>query len=236
MSVNVLHIDRLRVESNRDYGQGLPDLTSEHLFYIIVVLAPGKDVVALAILPVRERIVRFHRRPPADELCSDRDVLRSHHTLHEAYRFGASKVAPQTHGIAARLRRHINLQQRSSDTRLTLEIDSQTSAHLQRSARDKALSPELLAADLLTRALNQEKQRRHAEATLETLTPREREITQLAARGLTNLQIAEALIISPETVKTHVRHALAKLGLRSKMDLRLLFLDLGIRWWQDSGK
>ncbi len=155
---------------------------------------------------------------------------------HEAYRFGASKVAPQTPGLAARLRRYIGWKQRGSDTQLTLEIDSQTSAHLQRSARDKALSPELLAAILLTRALGQERQRRRAEAALETLTPREQEITQLTARGLTNLQIAEALVISPETVKTHVRHALAKLGLRSKMDLRLLFIDLGIRWWQDSAK
>ena len=188
------------------------------------------------ILPVREIIVRFRRRPPTDEPRSDRDVHQVHHVPYEAYRFGAPKVAPQTRGIAARLRRHISRQQRGSDTRLTLEIDSQTSAHLERSARDKALSPELLASNLLTRALGQEKQRSRAEAALETLTPREQEITRLTARGLTNLQIAEALVISPETVKTHVRHALAKLGLRSKMDLRLLFLDLGIRWWQDSAK
>ena len=188
------------------------------------------------ILPVREIIVRFRRRPPTDEPRSDHDVHQVHHVPYETYRFGAPKVAPQTRGIAARLRNHISRQQWGSDTRLTLEIDSQTSAHLQRSARDKALSPELLASDLLTRALGQEKQRRRAEAALETLTPREQEITQLTARGLTNLQIAEALVISPETVKTHIRHALAKLGLRSKMDLRLLFLDLGIRWWQDSAK
>lgn len=229
--------DLSRDESNRVYSQGLPDeLTSEHLFYIIAVPMPIKGVTGLAILPVWEIIVRFRRRPSTDEPRSDRDMHQVHPAPYEAYRFGAPKVAPQTHGIAARLRRHISRQQRGSDTRLTLEIDSQTSAHLQRSARDKALSPELLASDLLTRALGQEKQRRRAEAALETLTPREQEITQLAARGLTNLQIADALVISPETVKSHIRHALAKLGLRSKMDLRLLFLDLGIRWWQDSAK
>ena len=35
--------DLSRDESNRDYGDGLHGLTSEHLFYIIAVQAPGKD-------------------------------------------------------------------------------------------------------------------------------------------------------------------------------------------------
>jgi hypothetical protein len=35
--------DLSRDESNRDYGDGLPGLTLEHLFYIITVQAPGKD-------------------------------------------------------------------------------------------------------------------------------------------------------------------------------------------------
>jgi DNA-binding NarL/FixJ family response regulator len=42
-------------------------------------------------------------------------------------------------------------------------------------------------------------------------------------------------VVSTETVKTHVRHVLEKLGVRSKADLRLLLLDMGIRWWQDDG-
>ncbi len=58
-------------------------------------------------------------------------------------------------------------------------------------------------------------------------------MARLAARGHTNRQIATALVVSPETVKTHVRNILLKLGLHSKADLRLLMLDLGLRWWQD---
>jgi DNA-binding NarL/FixJ family response regulator len=46
------------------------------------------------------------------------------------------------------------------------------------------------------------------------LTPRERQVLMLLNQGLTNLQIAERLDISPTTVKVHVRHALAKLGVR----------------------
>jgi DNA-binding NarL/FixJ family response regulator len=45
----------------------------------------------------------------------------------------------------------------------------------------------------------------------ELLTPREREILQLLANGLSNADVAEKLFISPETVKSHVRHILTKL-------------------------
>lgn len=48
------------------------------------------------------------------------------------------------------------------------------------------------------------------------LTPREHEIARLVARGLTNREIADLLVVSPETVKTHVSHILRKLDLRSR--------------------
>jgi RNA polymerase sigma factor (sigma-70 family) len=99
-------------------------------------------------------------------------------------------------------------------------------------AQARDLAPEELVAELLLRGLEQQAQRDRIEATLAALTPREREVVQLAARGLTNQQIAEALVISPETVKTHVRHALEKLGLQSKVDLRLLLLEGKVRWWK----
>jgi DNA-binding NarL/FixJ family response regulator len=53
----------------------------------------------------------------------------------------------------------------------------------------------------------------------ERLSPRENEITTLAARGHTNREIAALLHLSPRTVETHVANALAKLGLRSRRDL-----------------
>jgi DNA-binding NarL/FixJ family response regulator len=43
------------------------------------------------------------------------------------------------------------------------------------------------------------------------LTPREREILQLLADGMSNVDVADKLFISQETVKSHVRHILAKL-------------------------
>jgi DNA-binding CsgD family transcriptional regulator len=48
------------------------------------------------------------------------------------------------------------------------------------------------------------------------LTPREREVAQLIARGFSNRQIAEALVISEGTARSHVAHILARLGARSR--------------------
>ncbi|HVM68185.1 MAG TPA: response regulator transcription factor [Acidimicrobiales bacterium] len=53
-------------------------------------------------------------------------------------------------------------------------------------------------------------------------TPREREVVELLLRGVPNSAIAEELHMSRDTVKTHVRHLYAKLGVRSRQELILL--------------
>ena len=53
----------------------------------------------------------------------------------------------------------------------------------------------------------------------EQLTPREREIVTLIAMGQGTMDIAEELVISPETVRTHVRNAMGKLGVHTRAEL-----------------
>lgn len=51
-----------------------------------------------------------------------------------------------------------------------------------------------------------------------TLSPREREVLGLLARGLTGEQIADRLVLSPETVRTHIRNAREKLGASTRVE------------------
>jgi DNA-binding NarL/FixJ family response regulator len=59
-------------------------------------------------------------------------------------------------------------------------------------------------------------ERRPEKSRLEKLTPREREVLDLLAEGLSGEQIARRLYLSPETVRTHVRNAMEKLDARTR--------------------
>ncbi|MFE3115540.1 response regulator [Streptomyces niveus] len=63
---------------------------------------------------------------------------------------------------------------------------------------------------------------------LETLTRREREVTGLAARGLTNEEIAAHMVISPFTAKTHISRAMTKLGARDRAQLVVFAYESGL--------
>jgi len=51
------------------------------------------------------------------------------------------------------------------------------------------------------------------------LTRREQDVTALVARGLTNRQVAEQLLVTPRTIETHLEHVFAKLGVQTRTEL-----------------
>jgi DNA-binding NarL/FixJ family response regulator len=67
-----------------------------------------------------------------------------------------------------------------------------------------------------------------ANAHLSGLTPRETEILRLVGTGLTNAQIAQRLVLSEATVKTHVKHLMAKLHLNSRAQAVVVAYETGL--------
>jgi len=67
-----------------------------------------------------------------------------------------------------------------------------------------------------------------ADGKTSSLTPREREVAQLVARGLTNRQIAGTLVISEKTAANHLQHVLEKLDLRTRTQLAARAPELGL--------
>ncbi len=65
-------------------------------------------------------------------------------------------------------------------------------------------------------------------AALDELTPREREILALVGQGLSNAEIAERLVVSPLTAKTHVARLFGKLGARDRAQLVVTAYETGL--------
>jgi DNA-binding NarL/FixJ family response regulator len=73
-------------------------------------------------------------------------------------------------------------------------------------------------ARLLPQVAREREERREAQLLIDQLTEREREILQFLGEGHRNEEIAAKLFISPQTVQTHVRNILTKLGVHSKLE------------------
>ena len=89
------------------------------------------------------------------------------------------------------------------------------------------VSPPLLGP-LLRAVVHRRRQERSQRATLAVLTLREREVFDLAARGLSRTELATKLIISPATARTHLQKLMAKLDIHSQAELVALAARCGL--------
>jgi DNA-binding NarL/FixJ family response regulator len=94
-------------------------------------------------------------------------------------------------------------------------------------AGDSLLSPSV-TRKVIDRMAEQPAPDASSGARLAELTPREREVLELVARGLSNGEIAEAFVIEESTVKTHVKRILRKLRLRDRVQAVIFAYESGI--------
>jgi DNA-binding NarL/FixJ family response regulator len=98
--------------------------------------------------------------------------------------------------------------------------------------RDVAAGDALLAPDITRRLIEQFVHRpppgSAVPPALGELTPREVEVLRLVARGLSNAEIADALVVGETTVRTHVTRILAKLGARDRVQAVVTAYESGL--------
>ncbi len=108
-----------------------------------------------------------------------------------------------------------------------------TAEHLFEAVRVIAAGEALLAPAVTRRLISEFAKTRRpagaaAPAALGALTPRETEVLLLVAEGLSNPEIAARLVVTEETVKTHVSRVLAKLGLRDRTQAVVTAYESGL--------
>jgi DNA-binding NarL/FixJ family response regulator len=93
-------------------------------------------------------------------------------------------------------------------------------------AGDSLLSPSITRR-VIDRMAQQPTPELAAQDKLKQLTPREREVLDLIARGLSNREIARALVVEESTIRTHVKSILTKLELRNRVQIAIFAYETG---------
>jgi DNA-binding NarL/FixJ family response regulator len=97
---------------------------------------------------------------------------------------------------------------------------------VKRAAAGEMLIPGDILARILSELAGERTKQAETDRMAQTITPRELEVLQLLANGLSSRGIANKLVVSPRTIDTHVHNLLAKLGVHSKLEA----VVTGLRW------
>ena len=95
-------------------------------------------------------------------------------------------------------------------------------------ARGETLIPQMMLGPLISDLLDRRRDHESALLKLGDLSPREREVLGLVARGAKTSAIAETLFISPETARTHIQNVLTKLGVHSRLEAASFVIENGL--------
>jgi DNA-binding NarL/FixJ family response regulator len=111
--------------------------------------------------------------------------------------------------------------------------DEELVAAIKDVAKQQNRAEEEIIADFTKAGLNQLWTQNELEERWSSLSHREQQVVALIRLGYRNYEIAEMLVIAPETVKTHLQSVFNKFNLRSSKELRLALKHWDFReWWE----
>jgi DNA-binding NarL/FixJ family response regulator len=133
--------------------------------------------------------------------------------------------------LPARLRKLLQ-KKKGSDLR-AFQADQELLVAIREAAQEQGRSEEEVWVDFARAGHDQYLQRGELEERWDSLTEREQEVIALACMGYRNYEIAKTLVISHETVKTHLQNIFNKFDIHSRRELRLALKDWDFAdWWE----
>jgi DNA-binding NarL/FixJ family response regulator len=191
-----------------------PDLT------VVGQAADGVDAVRLAGELQPDVILMDVRMPTMDGLEATRRILE--HTPDEAPRVLMLTTFDLDEYVYDALRS-------GASGFLLKDAPAEELVHAVRvvAAGDALVSPSVMRR-LIADFVAQPQRARPEPVALDVLTPREREVLQLVARGLSNAEISTTLVVAPQTTKTHVGRILRKLNLRDRAQAVVAAYESGL--------
>jgi DNA-binding NarL/FixJ family response regulator len=193
-------------------------LSSDETIEVVGDVGEGRRAVA-AVRELRPQVVLMDiRMPDLDGIAATREVLSASPDVKvvmlttfedEEYIFGA---------LAAGAAGFLLKRTRPEDLIAAIGVVA---------GGDALLSP-VVTRKVIDRATSRPEVDASARVAVERLTPREREVLELVARGMSNAEIARTLVIEETTVKTHVKRVLAKLGLRDRVQAVIFAYESGV--------
>lgn len=136
--------------------------------------------------------------------------------------------------LPRRLRQLLEKKKGNDESRIFLQ-DEAIITVVRKAAKEQGRSEEAIIADLTKAGWDQIQQDAEITNRWDSLSQREQQVVALICLGHRNYQIAEILVIAPETVKTHLQNIFAKFNLRSSKELRLVLKDWNFaEWWEQN--
>lgn len=136
--------------------------------------------------------------------------------------------------LPRRLRQLLEAKRGDDEPRIFLQ-DEEIISLVRKVAKQQGRSEEEIITDFTKAGWDQLQEKTEMVERWSSLSRREQQVVALICLGYRNYQIAEILVIAPETVKTHLQNIFAKFNLRSSKELRLVLKGWNFaEWWEQN--